>query len=782
MSAIGLPLRRREDARFLAGQARYLDDIVFPDALFAKFVRSPHAHARILDIDAAGVRAMDGVEAVVTGEDLARWTQPLRVAPPIDGLLPVMVETMPTRKVRFDGDLVACVVARSRVAAENACERVVVRYETLPAVVSTAAALAEGAPLVDEALGTNLVSRQSFSAGDPARRFAEAFRVVEARFAQHRQTHAPLEPRGCCAVWDEGRGHLTMHSGNQAPHPFRTALAARLGLAESQVTVICPDIGGAFGQKIALCREELAVAALARSLRRPVRWREERGENLLSAAHAREQEARTRAAVEADGRITALELHLVEDFGAYCFYPANYMARVVAMILTGPYRIADYAYDVQVALTNKCGAGPMRAPMAIAAWVMDGTIDAVARTLDLDPVEVRRRNMISRADLPFAMPTGEILHDVTPRETLEAALAAFDVPGFRARQSADRARGVHRGLGVCSVVEPTTYGSAFYKAAGIVGSGHEAAWVKVAPSGSVDAAVGLMGSGQGYETALAQAVAGGLGVAAERVRMQMGNTDMAPYGMGSRGARGGTAGGSALFLAGQAVQRKACVIAAGLLGLNSGDELRMREGRVERRLAGDWQDAGLGLADIARIAYLEPLRLPPGLEPGLEAHRAYDPPPMTYSNAAHLCEVVVDIETGLVTPVRYLVAEDCGTMLNPMIVAGQQHGAVALGLGGALREQVMFDEHGHNLTGSFMDYAMSTAADLPGFEIIGCHTPSLRTPTGSKGMSEGGVMGAIGAVTLAVNDALARLGVQVERQPMSPMAIHALLRAANAHV
>jgi carbon-monoxide dehydrogenase large subunit len=654
-----------------------------------------------------------------------------------------------------------------------------VDYEVLPAVVSTTSALAPDAVLVDDDLDTNLVSHQSFSAGDPELRFSNAAHVVEARFSQHRQTHAPMEPRGCCAAWDAGREHLTMHVGNQAPHPYRTALAARMGLSESQVTVICPDIGGAFGQKIALYREELVVAALARALRRPVRWREERGENLLGAAHAREQEVVTRAAVDSDGRITALDLRIVEDFGAYCFYPANYIARVVAMILTGPYRINDYAFDVQVVLTNKCGAGPMRAPMAITSWVMDGTIDAVAAKLGLDPIAVRRRNMLDKADLPFTMPTGEVLHDVTPRETLEAALAAFDVESFRARQSADRARGIYRGLGICSVVESTTYGSAFYKAAGIAGSGHEAAWVKVAPSGSVDAAVGLMGSGQGYETALAQAVAGGLGVAPDAVRMRMGNTDIAPYGMGSRGARGGTAGGSALFLAGQTLQRKICAIAASLLGLNSGDDLRLRDGRVERCIADDWQDAGLGLLDIARIAYLDPLRLPDGMEPGLEAHRAYDPPPMTYSNAAHLCEVVVDTETGIVTPVRYLLAEDCGVVLNPMIVEGQQHGAVALGLGGALREQVVFDEDGHNQTGSFMDYAMSTAADLPSIEIIACHTPSLRTPTGSKGMSEGGVMGAIGAVSLAVSDALSPFGIRLERQPITPMAIHALLKDAT---
>ena len=779
MSAIGQPLLRREDARFLTGQGRYLDDIIVPGSLFAKFVRSPHGHARIGDIDASAALAMPGVEMIATGADLAKLATPLRMAPPIEGLLPVTIEPFPTSKVRFDGDLVAVIVASSRRAAEDAAESVMVSYEPLPAITSIATALAPDAVLVDDDMTTNLVSHQSFCAGDPTRRFAEAHRVVEARFHQHRQTHAPLEPRGCIAVWDEGRQHLTMHVGNQAPHPYRTALAARLRLQESQVTVICPDIGGAFGQKIALYREELTCAALSRALKRPVRWREERGENLLAASHAREQTVITRAAVNAEGHILALDLRMQEDFGAYCFYPANYIARVVAMIATGPYRIANYSFDVQVVLTNKCGAGPMRAPMAITSWVMDGTIDAIARDLGLDPIALRRLNMLRAADYPYAMPTGEVLHDVTPRETLEAAVAGFDINTFRIRQKADRERGVHRGVGVCTVVESTTYGSAFYKAAGIAGSGHEAAWVKIAPSGSVDASVGLMSSGQGYETVLAQAVAGGLGVAAASVRMNMGNTDIAPYGMGSRGARGGTAGGGVLFLAGQTLQRKVCTIAAHLLGLNSGDDLRVDEGRLQRQIAGEWQDTELGLVDIARIAYLEPLRLPPGMEPGLEAHRAYDPPPMTYSNATHICEVEIDIETGMVTPKRYLVAEDCGTVLNPIIVAGQQHGAIALGLGGALREQVVYDDDGQNVTGSFMDYAMSAASDVPAIEIISCHTPSKRTPTGTKGMSEGGVMGALGAVTLAVNDGLAPFGVVAEHQPLTPSNIRALLENAT---
>jgi carbon-monoxide dehydrogenase large subunit len=773
---IGKALLRREDYRFVTGQGRYLDDVVVPGSLHAHFVRSPHAHARIRSIDIDAARQAEGVVAIVTGRELAEWTTPLRMAPPIEGLRPVEFSTLPIDKVRFIGDPVVCIVARDRYLAEDAAELVNIEYDELDAVADLSHALAADAPLVDDALPDNLISHQSFTAGDPGRSFAEAEIVVEAAFHQQRQTHAPIETRGCCAVWDAGRRHLTMHIGNQVPHPFRTQLAARMRLNEAQVTVICPDIGGAFGQKIALYREELTVAALARELRRPVRWREDRAENLIAASHAREDVARTRAAVDAKGRILALELEIVEDFGAYCFYPANYLARVVAMILTGPYRVSRYAYDIKVALTNKCGNGPMRAPMAITSWVMEGTIEAIARKLSLDPVEVRRVNMLGPADLPYSMLTGLLLEDVTPREAFERALEVFDLAAFRTRQAADRARGIYRGVGLCCVVESTTYGSAFYKAAGIPGSGHESGWVKIEPSGAVNASVGLMASGQGYETTFAQVVAEPLGVDPNEVRIHLGNTDTAPYGMGSRGARGGTAGGSVLLSAAQTLRDKVLTIAATLLGLNSSGELRLNAARVERRLGGEWTDVGLSLIDVARVAYLDPLRLPPGMEPGLEAHRAYDPPPMTFSNSMHVCEVCVDVETGKVTVERYLVVDDCGTVLNPLVVRGQQHGAIAMGVSGALLEEVVYDENGQNRSGSFADYLLATAVEIPPIEVISQHTPNKKTLTGSKGMSEGGVMGATGAVPSAVNDALAPFGVVAERQPLSPMYLRSLLR------
>jgi aerobic carbon-monoxide dehydrogenase large subunit len=773
---IGLPLPRSEDQRLLTGGGCFLDDIALPGALHAAFVRSPHAHARIVAIDTAAAAAMPGVVAIVTGRDLAQWTMSMRMAPPIEGLLATEMTTLPIDKVRFQGDLVACVVAKDRYFAEDAAEVVDVDYEVLEAVTSAQQALAEATPLIDESLPSNLLAHQTFEKGDVAARMREAHTVVEAHFSQHRQTHMPIETRGCAAVWQEGRRHLTFHIGSQVPHPLRTQLAHRLALAESQVTVICPDIGGAFGQKIALYREELTVAALAMRLKRPVRWREDRMENLQAACHARQAQCRTRAAVTADGRILGLDLNITEDFGAYSFFPGNYIARVIALILTGPYRISDYSYEINVALTNKCGVGPMRAPMAMTSWIMDGTIDAIARKLNLDPLAVRRINMLRPHDFPYAMATGDVLEDITPAETLEGVVTAIDYDAFRRRQATARVEGRVLGLGLCSVVEPTTYGSRFYKSAGIAGSGHEAAWVRIEPSGAVNASVGLMGSGQGYETSLAQAVAGGLGVKADSVRINLGNTDVAPYGMGSRGARGATAGGGALYLCARKAQAHVLTIAAHMLSLNSSDDLRVADARVQRLIDGNWCHTPIGLADVARKAYLDPTALPEGVSPGLDFSLAYDPPPMTYSNSAHACEVEIDPRTGRIVIQRYVVAEDCGTVLNPIVVRGQQQGAIAMGLSGALLEQVCYDETGQNLSSSLADYLVATACELPNFEILPMHTPNKRTPAGLKGMAEGGVMGAIGALTNAVNDALAPFGVTADRQPLNPAYIRGLLR------
>lgn len=767
-AVLGKSLLRSEDERFLTGRGRYIGDMEVAGALHVVFVRSPHGHARIASIETSAALAMAGVVAVWGGPDIAKLVTTARVAPPIEGLKPVDLPPFPVDRVRFVGDLVAAVVAETHALAVEAAEAVAVDYEPLPVIASIDAARAPGAASVDDEVPGNHISHQEETIGDVARRFADADRVVTARFSQHRQTHVPLEPRGCIADWDVGRKHLTLHWGNQASHPMRSTMAARLRLKEHQVTIISPDVGGAFGQKIAVLREELTCAALSIALARPVRWSETRTENLLASLMAREEAITTRAAVTAAGRIMALEARIEADFGAYCFFPANYMARVIAMILPGPYKIDAYAYSVDAYLTNKCPASPMRAPMSSTSWIMEGTVDAIARELGLDPVEVRRLNSIEDKDLPFTTVVGERYVDVTPRETLDAAVERIGYDMFRKRQRSFRSVQRYVGLGLCTVVEPTTYGSAFYKKSGIPGSGHETATVRIEPSGAVLVSCGLGASGQGYETTLAQCCAEGLGAKIEEISVRLGNSDVAPYGMGSRGARGATVGGGVVLLASQRLSQKVLAIAGAMLGLNSADGLRLREGRVERLIEGSWQSQSLTLPEIARTAHLDPLRLPAGMEPGLHLTMSYDPPPMTYANATHACEVEVDTRTGQIDVLRYVVAHDCGTEINPMIVAGQVHGATAMGLSGVLMEHCHYEAGGQNLAATFMDYAIARSVDLPNFEIIDCNRPNRLTPAGIKGMSEGGVMGAIGALCNAVSDALAPLGVVVEAQPLTP--------------
>lgn len=779
---LGRALRRREDGRLLSGEGRFTDDIPSPPGcLHAVFLRSPHAHARIGRIDAAVALNLPGVVAVLTGRDLGAVVTPLRMAPPIEGLQPMEMPVLPVEAARFVGDPVALVLAETGRVAEDAAEQVEIEWDPLPAIASVADAAASGAVLVDPVLPSNRVSQQSFVTPGLEAAFARADHVVQARFGQQRQTHVPMEPRSCLAIWDNGRQHLTMRIGTQAPHPYRSALAARLGLKEWQVTVDSPEMGGGFGQKIIPLREDLCAAAASRLLRRPVRWQETRGENLTAALQAREEVVTTRAAVAADGRILGLSCEINADFGAWSFFPANYMARVIAMILPGPYRIRDYGYDVSVWLTNKCPSGPMRAPMAITSWVMEGTMDAIARELSLDPLEVRRRNSITPTDLPWMTATGERYDSLTPLATLEAAVERLGYAALRAKQAAlGTAADRLLGIGLCTVVESNTYSSAFYKAAGIPGSGHEVASLRVEPSGAVIASCGLMGSGQGYETTLAQAAAAGLGAAVEEVQVQIGNSDTAPYGMGSRGARGATAGGGALYLAGMKLKAKVLAIAAAMLDLNSPDALDLREGAVLRRAGEGWTETGLTLAQVARTAHLEPLRMPSGLEPGLHQLLAYDPPGTTYTNSTHACAVEIERETGAVRVLRYVAAEDCGTRINPLVVEGQTHGATAMGLSGAMLEHAAYGPDGQALAGSFMDYAIARASDLPTFELLHHDTPNPRTPAGIKGMAEGGTMGGIGALMNAVNDALAQDGARLDAQPATPARIWAALQEAGS--
>src|SRR5262245_5449409 len=769
---VGAALSPREAKKLVLGRGRYIGDLTEPGLLHAAFVRSPHAHARIGRIDVEAARRAPGIAAVLTGHDLARATAPLRMAPPIEGLLPMEMPTMPIDRVRFAGDLVACVIGEDRYRVEDACALVGVDYTPLAAVVDPERTQDPGLPRVGEAIPAHRPYHGVFAHGDADAALRAADRVVEARFCQGRQTHAPMEPRGCLASWLPGDETLTFWHSTQIPHPMRSALAARLGISESAVRVIAPDVGGGFGQKIPLYREELATAAASRLLGRPVRWIETRRENLLAALHAREDIVDVRAAVKSDGTIVGIDVRILTDFGAYAYFPANYMARVIGMLVPGPYRLRDYRYAITAVLTNKCPAGPYRAPMLICSWVTEGTVDVVSRTLGLDPVEVRRRNMLSEDDLPYTTATALTYRSVHPRATLERALEVFDYGGRRRAQAAARATWKIAGIGVATYVEPNTYGSEFYKTSGIPGSGHDAAIVRMEPSGAVTAHIGIVSQGQGHLTTVAQALADELAVPIEAIRVQSGDTASAPYGMGTRGSRGGVVSAGAALGAARIVTQKLLRIAAHLLEAPV-EDLEISSGRVRVRGA---PDSGVAISQLAQKAYLAPTELPPGMEPGLEATHAFDPPALTFSSGTHICQIEIDAETGRLTILRYMIVEDCGRLLNPRVVEGQLHGATVQGLGGALVEEVVYDAAGQNLSTTFLDYAIPTACAVPSFDVAHLERPDPNTPLGMKGMAEGGVMGASAAISNAVADALAPRGVHAGRQPFTARQLAEVLR------
>jgi aerobic carbon-monoxide dehydrogenase large subunit len=770
---IGQATPRKEDRRLVQGQGQFTDDIHVRGTLHAAFVRSPHAHARIVSIDTSQAEELPGVVAIYTGRDLSRLTSPAVVAQA--GASPMVMETLPTEKVRFNGDPVACVVATDRYVAEDAIELIAVEYELLTPVLDMRSVDDPDLPLVDEGLPSNLHTRETKSYGDIDAAFADADAIVEAQFRAQRLTHVPIEGLGVLAVWDKGREELTFYSGQQTAHVTRTLLASRLGLGENQVRVVSPDIGGAFGLKIPLFREELAVAAVAIELGRPVKWTEDRTENLMASNHARDDAVSVKAAVRSDGTILGIKADLWADFGAYAFYPPSYIIDVVGWLLLGAYKIENYQYTINVGITNKCPSGTLRAPMAIVTWATEGLVERIAEELGLDPIEVRRRNMIRLADQPYRSAPGYLYEALTLRESLDEMLDRFDLAAFRERQAAARADGRLLGLGVASVLEPTTYGSAWYKASGDEGSGHEAATVKVEPSGAINVMVGIIASGQGYETTIAQVVAEALGSTVDNVSVRLGDTHVVPYGMGSRGSRGAAAGNGVAYLAALEARNKIVRIASHLVG-EPVDSLDLRDGQVF--VHGEWEPR-MPIRDIAWMCYMDPTSLPPGEQPGLEIHRTYDPPELTFSNATHLCVVEVDPATGKTEIQEYHVVEDAGTLVNPMIVDGQIIGGTVMGIGQALFEETIYDEAGNNVTSSFVDYLIPTADTVPEFVIHHIETPNPRTPRGIKGMAEGPVQGGLASVALAVTDALKPTGARVDQIPLTPSRVLGLIRGTG---
>ncbi|HEX6079983.1 MAG TPA: xanthine dehydrogenase family protein molybdopterin-binding subunit [Methylomirabilota bacterium] len=761
---LGAHVKRLEDPRLLTGGGRFLDDLTLPGLLHAAFARSPFAHALVRGVDVAAARAVPGVALALTGRDLDGPVG--RLAPHLagEGFARTEWPALALERARFVGEPVAAVAADTPYAAVDGAAAIAVEYDPLPALPDAAAALASGAPRLHPEHPSNVLFERSGRHGDVEGAFAGAAVVVRETFVHGRCSASPLEGRGLLARW-EGDA-LTVWTGSQVPHVFRTGVARAFGLPEAQVRVIVPDTGGGFGQKMHVMPEDLAVAALARRAGRPVKWVETRRENLTAATHAREQRVEMEAAADADGTVRGLRARFTSDVGAYHVYPLTGALEALgaASILPGPYRTPAYAFTITAVATTKTPLGAYRGVgMTMGAFAMERTLDLVADRLGLDPALVRQRNLIPRDAYPFVSATGFRYDSGDFPKALESALTLAGYDRLVRERDEGRARGRLRGIGVACYTEYTGIGSETYRRRGMTDMpGHEAATVRVEADGRVTCLVSFPSQGQGHATTTAQLVADQLGVPLEAVTVRQPDTDEAPAGTGTFASRGAVAQSGAADGAAATV-RAGLLDAAGELLEASPADLVLADGAVRVR---GMPDRGITVAEVARRCHGRA-----GGPERLAATRHFDPPGPAFSGAVHVASVEVDPDTGRVAVRDYVVMEDCGPVINPMIVEGQIHGAVAQGIGEALGERLVYDESGQLVTGTLMDYALPAAASLPAPTIGHLETPSPLTPGGYKGMGEGGTIGAPAAVANAVADAVKPLGIPVTTLPIDPQSL-----------
>jgi len=790
--AIGARIPRNEDPRLLRGHGCFVDDVNAADGLHGAVLRSPHAHARVVSIDTSRARALPGVDLILTAADLGEVNQPTPLLIPHPHLThPRTPRPLAADEVRFVGEPVAFVVARDRYVAEDAVAVIDVTWEPLPVVASVEAALAEGAPLVHADVPGNRAARMVQQVGDPAGPLAHAARVLRERLYIERSCGSPIEARGVAAEYDRRAGTLRVWVSTQAPLPIKNGLARMFGLPEFKVDVIAPDVGGGFGTKIMLFYpEEILVPFAAIRLGRPVKWTEDRREHLIAATQERGQRHDVEVAVDEDGRILALRDRFVHDAGAYTPY-GIVVPIITSTQLPGPYRLRNYAVEFDVVYTNTAMVTPYRgAGRPHGAFVMERVIGLIARALSLEPAEVRRRNFIQPHEFPWDV--GLTFQDGGPTRYdsgdyplgLELALERIGAGDFRRRQAEARRERRYLGLGIGCYVEGTGIGP------------YEGAQVRVEPSGKVYVATGLTTQGQGHHTTFAQIAADALGCDPADVTVVTGDTRKFNWGAGTFASRGLVTSGNAIGIAARKVRDKALRIAAGLLEV-SPDDLELAGGAVRVRGVPGTALALGALATVAnpiRYAYgkeaseaalrlvkpREGAVLAPGEEPGLEAYGYYAPPQATFASGCHAAIVEVDIATGGVEILRYVVQHDCGTVVNPSVVEGQIHGGVAQGIGGALYERIVYDDQGQPLAATFMDFLLPTAMEIPEIEIIHTETPSPLNPLGIKGVGEAGAIPVPALIAEAVDDALAPFGVRVREMPLNPSRVLELVAAGQA--
>lgn len=769
-SYIGRSVRRPNAKRLLAGKGRYVTDLKLPRMLHAAFVRSPHAHAEILSIETGNAAAMPGVKLIATGDDLARLCKPwVGTLDHFRGMTSPPQWPLAIGKVVWAGQAVVAVVAQTRALAEDAAEQVTITYRELDPVTDVDAARQPAATLINAELGDNVSFRLKVESGDVETAFAQAAATVEACFRFGRHTAATLEPRAIIADYNSSEEQLTVHHGTQTPYQFQDIYSRHYGLPESRVRVVAPDIGGSFGMKLHMYHEDMAVVGLSMLTGRPVKYVADRLESFVSDIHARDHRVSASVAVDADGQILGMKVDDVTAIGAFSSYPRTSVVEgnQVVRLIGAPYRFRDYRADLNVVFQNKVQTSQYRAVgHPIACTVTESLIDRAARRLGLDPFEFRRRNIVTRDMYPYTSPTGYKFEQLSHEACLEKLYALMNYPRLRDEQEDLRSRGVFRGIGIAMFIEITNPSPAFYGVGGARISAQDGAIVKITPAGEVQCLISIGEHGQGSETIVGQIVAEHLGVDFRSVRVVTGDTDATPQGGANWACRGAGIGGETALQAARKLRQNVLAVAAAVLQARPG-ELDLRDGQVV--------DAGTGnvripLAEIARISYYRPDTLPPDVNPQLTVAHHYTPRgyPFAFTNGVQGCQVEVDVETGFTKILDFWVVEDCGRIINPLLVEEQVRGGVVQGLGAAFFEECRYDEKGQLENGSLADYLVPMAYEMPDIKIDHVETPTRDTELGAKGCGEAGTAAAAAAAMNAVNDAIAPLGASISQIPMTP--------------
>ena len=773
-SYIGRSVPRPNLARLTQGRAQFVSDVVLPRMAHVAFVRSPYAHARIASIDAARAKAAPGVIAVVTGAELAQVITPwVGVLTHLKGIKSAPQHAIAVERACWQGEAVCAVVARTRAEAEDAAELVEVGYEELAAVTDAETALDPKTPVIHPDLGDNLTFERTHAAGEPDKGFAGADAVIEATFMFGRHTGVTNEPRAVVADWNPGDQRLTAYHGTQAPHMMQNLFAKHLGLAEHQVRVITKDVGGSFGIKVHTYADEMATVALSKLLKRPVKFVADRIESFVTDIHARDHRVKGRIGVRRDGAITAWEIDDLTGIGPYSVYPrtSGIEANQIVNLTGGPYTCPNYRARARVVFQNKnvmCQYRAVGHPIATA--VTEGLVDLAAAKIGMDPVEIRRRNLIPDDAYPAAGPSGIKFEKLSHHACLDKIVGMIGYAALRSEQQALRQQQIYRGIGFASFIEVTNPSAAFYGVGGARITSQDGVTMKLDAQGALICQTGVTEQGQGAEAVIAQVAASAFGVPIERVRVITGDTDHTPYGGGTWASRAAGIGGEAAWQAGKALRSQVLAVAGSILQAKP-EALDIRSGVVVDRDTGTER---LGLEEIARIAYFRPDTLPAGFQAELMVTRHYVPRawPFAFTNGIQACWLEVDVETGFVKLLRHWCVEDCGTIINPQLVDEQIRGGVVQGIGAALFEHCIYDDNGQLLNGNMADYLVPMAAEMPDIEVGHVVSPTADSELGAKGAGEAGTAGAPASIMNAVNDALSPLGAKIiAEMPITPTVV-----------